>query len=86
MKLVGFDVETRGIDTGYALQPFRAKSGEPWITSVAVAAQDKTVGRLAPTKEWLRKWLTGMARTETRIVGWNTPFDMAWLIAIGLRD
>jgi DNA polymerase-1 len=86
MILCGFDVETRGIDTGYGLQPFRARSGEAWLTSVAISSQGKVAGRLRPTTEWLRKWLKGMARSGTRIVGWNTPFDMAWLIALGLRE
>jgi DNA polymerase-1 len=86
MKLVGFDVETRGIDIGYGLQPFRARDGSAWLTSCAIASQGKTAGRLRPTTEWLRKLLTGMARTETTLVGWNTSFDVAWLIALGLRE
>ena len=86
MKLTSFDVETRGIDTGYALQPFRAKTGEAWLTMCAIATPNKTTGYMSPSKELLREWLTEMARTKTRIVGWNTPFDMAWLIAMGLRD
>jgi DNA polymerase-1 len=85
-KLVGFDVETRGIDVGYALQPFRARTGEAWLTSAAIASDKMTVGRLNPSTEWLRKWLREMARTETTIIGWNTPFDAAWLIALGLRE
>ena len=86
MKLAAFDVETRGVDVGYGLQPFRAKTGEAWLTMCAIASEAGVVGRMRPTTEWLRKWLRGMSCTKTRIVGWNTPFDMAWLIALGLRD
>lgn len=86
MKLCAFDVETRGVDVGYALQPFRARTGEAWLTMCAISTGTKTTGRLRPTTEWLRKWLRGMARTDTTICGWNVAFDAAWLIALGLRE
>lgn len=36
--------------------------------------------------EKLRICLRWAAETDTYIVGWNTPFDVAWLIALGLRE
>ena len=86
MKLVSFDVETRGVDVGYGLQPFRAKSGDAWLTMCAMANDKGSMGYMKPTAEQLGKWLDRCAETKTNIVAWNAPFDMAWLIAMGLRD
>ena len=86
MRLCGFDLETRGVQTGFALQPFRIGTGEAWITSAAIATDTKVVGRLNPAKEWLRQCLQAAAKTDTTIVGHNIAFDISWLIALGLRD
>lgn len=86
MKLVSFDVETRGVDVGYGLQPFRAKSGDAWLTMCAMANDKGSMGYMKPTVGQLRQWLDRCAATKTNIVAWNAPFDMAWLIALGLRE
>ena len=89
MQFAGFDVETWGTDPAYALQPFRARSGDAWLTA-AVFKADGFVGFRAlnsPTlKAKLRVCLHWAAKNNVTIVGWNTPFDVAWLIALGLRD
>lgn len=91
MKLLAFDVETWGVEPAYALQPFRARSGHAWLTSYAVAVLGRqgdvsTAGELFPTIETLRLLLVRCAETKTRIVAWNAIFDIAWLIALGLRE
>jgi DNA polymerase-1 len=97
VKLVSFDVETRGTDVGYALQPFRARSDEAWITMWACATSatrakgvnliepDPTARRVRSIAS-LGAWLRECAKRGITIAGWNTAFDMAWLIALGLRD
>ena len=87
LNLVGFDVETRGVDHGYGLQPFRAKSGAAWVTMAAFVGSDdhSAAHMMKPTVEWLRGRLCAARDTGTTIVGWNTAFDVAWLIALGLR-
>lgn len=96
MKLTAFDVETRGTEEGYGLQPFRAKTDEAWLTMCAMATDKGVSGfrypdtdppvRRMKTVASLGAWLRKCAETKTTIVGWNTPFDMAWLIALGLKD
>lgn len=86
MKLVAFDSETWGKLPEYALQPFRARTGDAWLTSFAVASDTSVRGTLKPSKAQLRGWLQSMARADVRVVGWNTPFDLAWLIALGLKE
>ena len=86
MKLVAFDVETRGTEMGYGLQPFRALTGEAWLTMCAMVDDQDEVSLMKPTAATLRRWLKECAENGVTIVGWNTPFDMAWLIAMGLRE
>lgn len=86
MKLISFDVETRGVDVGYGLQPARAENGEAWLTMCAMANDKGAMGYMKPTANQLRQWLNRCAETKTNIVAWNAPFDMAWLIAMGLRE
>lgn len=56
------------------------------MTSFAASEGSQVWGTLAPSREYLRGFLETQARHGTRIVGWNTPFDVAWLIALGLRE
>lgn len=86
MKLVAMDVETWGDKPEYALQAFRVSEGKSYLTSFACAAGDTVRGTLYPTAEQLRGWLKAMSAANARIVGWNTAFDMSWLIALGLRE
>lgn len=99
MRLKAFDVETDGVEREYALQPFRAGVGpmlqnngvrQAWLSAYATAeyveGEVVTDGELKPDVETLRNMLTDAAANNITIVGWNTPFDVAWLIALGLRD
>lgn len=91
MKLMSFDVETFGTLPEYALQPYRALANDAWLTSYAVAYRDDdgelhTDGSLRPQIEDLREFLTDAAAKGAHIVAWNAPFDVAWLIALGLRE
>lgn len=86
MKLLALDVETSGNQPGYGLQPCRALTGDAWLTSIAFASKGGVSATLNPSVEMIRRVLVDCARRKITIVGWNTPFDMAWLIAVGLRD
>lgn len=91
MRLVGFDVETTGALEEYALQPHRAVSGQAWLTSFALAmrrpdGEIKAGGKLTPTRDDLTDFLVTAGSRGWTIVGWNTAFDVAWLIALGLRE
>lgn len=90
MKLVSFDIETGGVFREYALQPCRAVQGTGWITSYAVArrvdGEVLTEGTLQPNIKELRKFLKQCKKDGAHIVAWNAPFDVAWLIAVGLRE
>lgn len=90
MKLVSFDIETGGALQEYALQPFRATRGFGWITSYATASyadgEVVTDGKLQPSVSELSKFLRRCAKEDAHIVAWNAPFDVAWLIAVGLRE
>ena len=96
MKIKAFDVETRGVQTGYALQPFRAEAGDAWLTMFATADErgedgfvfnyaDPDIRRIEMVAR-LGKFLTECAETKTTIAAWNAPFDAAWAIALGLRE
>lgn len=87
MKLAAFDVESYGTLPEYALQPFRARTKDAWLTSAAFYSGDDAFDNVThmPTVTHLRRYLAHCAATGTRIVGWNTSFDVAWLIALGLR-
>lgn len=86
MKLLALDVETSGNQPGYGLQPCRVLTGDAWLTSIAFATAGGVSATLNPDVGMIRKVLVSCARTKTTIVGWNTAFDIAWLIAVGLRD
>lgn len=96
MKLASFDVETRGTQHGYALQPFRARTNEAWVTMLAVASDTGVEGCRFPEADhvvrkvrfvsYIGRFLRACARDCVTIVCWNAPFDIAWCIAAGLRD
>lgn len=92
MKFISFDVETSGTLPEYALQPFRARTGDAWLTSVAWHTTEEELdlgNRLNwdrdPNLDDVRHILKTCAEKNVRIVAWNAPFDVAWLIALGLR-
>lgn len=85
VKFVSFDVETRGTEPTFSLQPCRALTGEAWLTSAAWAGPQTHV-TLKPSKAELRAFLTTAASNDETICTWNGAFDIAWLLAMGLRD
>lgn len=85
VNFIGFDVETRGSQPTYALEPCRTQTGEAWLTSFAWA-DPTTHHTLKPTQAELRYFLNECIAKKQTICGWNTPFDIAWLIAMGLKD
>lgn len=88
--LCGFDLETPQDIPEYGLQPWRARTGEATIKSVAIwAPVSELTGGFAfakrmPSKEWFKAFLEWSARSKTTLVGWNLLFDLSWLHAIGL--
>src|SRR4051812_2008739 len=93
MKLIGFDIETKGSCDTYGLQPYRVSQGQAEITSVAfVTEEGQTIfAKLWPTVEELRVILSHVENGEgpfedAVLVGWNTQFDVSWLIAYGLES
>jgi DNA polymerase I-like protein with 3'-5' exonuclease and polymerase domains len=87
MRFVGFDIETAGEGETYGLQPYRVKQGTARITSYAFAFEGGSkYGTLNPTIEELRESLNYIAtQPDIVLVGWNTQFDVSWLIACGLE-
>lgn len=89
-KFIGFDFETSGTLPEYALQPWRVASGLAWATSLVwVYRKDgKPIinGGLNPPVEMMREMLEYAVEHDMTIVGWNTAFDIGWLIAYGLED
>lgn len=86
MKLVSFDVETRGVGVAHALQPNRVRTNEAYVSMCAFSTGDKTSGLKNPDALQLACWLHKCAAEGYTIVCWNAVFDIAWLIAMGLRD
>jgi DNA polymerase I-like protein with 3'-5' exonuclease and polymerase domains len=64
MKLIAFDIETWGLKEGYALQPWRIKTGEGGIICVSAYPD---ISELITNDNAL--WC-----------GWNLKFDTAWLM------
>ncbi len=86
---IGFDVETGGELREFMLQPYRVPKGQAWITSFAAVDEFGVVidRGLNPSVDQLRACLEKFADDPCAIVvGWNTKFDVAWLIALGLED
>ena len=75
------DLETAGEEPGVGLQPYRAMCNPPrgWITDCAVA--DLARKHVSLVKDNFQAELDKLA--GQRVVGWNTKFDIAWLIATG---
>lgn len=73
--------------TSFATAEFDA-SGSVVVPDVACEskARIRAGGLLNPTTEGARKFLTSCHERKRTIVGWNTTFDAAWLIAMGLRE
>jgi DNA polymerase I-like protein with 3'-5' exonuclease and polymerase domains len=84
LDITAFDVETWGREDLFALQPFRMRTGEAWLTSAAVAyfedGQLVTESQRLPTAQGMADWLDTVAGRY--VVCWNTPFDIAWLLVL----
>lgn len=90
-KFIAFDFETSGALHEYALQPWRVQQERAWATSLAVVQkQGKQIvpiaGGLNPTAEDMQEFLESAIYNDQTIVGWNTVFDIGWLVAYGLQD
>lgn len=82
------DFETTGDLPEYALQPWSVR-GRPSSLAIARKVDGRFAGtsssaRATPSEIWVmaRKVL----KPGAAIVGWNTAFDVAWLLSMGLRD
>lgn len=85
LKLAALDIECPQDDPAHGLQPWRARTGQAIIKSVAVYFDDgRSKAVRMPSKEWLRDFLQLCAARKITLVGWNVQFDVAWLHAIGL--
>jgi len=95
MKFAGLDIETWGTQPEYALQPWRAKQGKAWLTSIVGLPPEDTpeipkldLIRMESSLEFIlqitRRFLIACAEQGVHIATWNGPFDMAFLIALGL--
>lgn len=94
-NIVAFDVETSGVKREFALQPHRAtvahrlanqSQPQAWLTTCAHAGDGLAVGTVRPDQSYLRKLLNEFIDDGKYVVCWNAPFDVAWLLAYGLRD
>jgi DNA polymerase I-like protein with 3'-5' exonuclease and polymerase domains len=90
-KFIAFDFETSGELPEYALQPWRVKTKKAWATSLAWVYGDPddvpTIrGGLNPSVDDMREMLEFAIENDMTLVGWNTAFDIGWLIAYGLGD
>ena len=89
IHFIGFDIETAGEQRGYGLQPYRVARGESRITSFAAVDESGLIidRSLEPTREQLRAVLEHIAADPLAVaIGWNTVFDVTWLMAYGLED
>ena len=90
MTWVSFDIETSGTLPEYALQPWRMKDGQAWITSYAASFFEggdvRSYGEIMPSQGWLRRLLTEWVEKKVTVVAWNAQFECAWLIAYGLGE
>lgn len=89
-KFIAFDFETSGEKAEYALQPWRVAQSKAWATSLVTARKNGNEfvigGGLRPKVEDMRAFLEDAITNKRTIVGWNTVFDIQWLLAYGLHD
>lgn len=94
MILSAFDIETWGAKDLYALQPWRMRDGESWVTSVAYTNPSVWSGKrntacdlgFKPDREVVRTLLQSTAEQGHTLLGANIMFDAAWMIAWGLEE
>lgn len=87
---VAFDFETSGKLPEYALQPWRLRTGEAWITSIAWVYREngetKQGGTIDPDPLYIACFLAWVIDSGRTLVGWNVQFDIQWLYALGLDN
>lgn len=87
IKITTTDFETWGKLPEYALQPWRLGTDDAWITmSCWYYGPGKTVHHVSDFKKSLKTHLEFCAQNDIYIVGWNTIFECAWMIALGLKE
>lgn len=86
IQVLGFDLETQGSPSEYALQPWRAKHKQAWLSAVAYTRGEASQGQLYPCIGSIEAVLSKAAAQNMYVAGWNVAFDCAWLIALGLQD
>ena len=82
---IGFDLETWGDKQEYALQPFRALTGEAGVRAASMSMEHQ-VGKINPAAGEIRDMLSMAIKVDHYVVGWNVSFDAAWCIAVGLEE
>lgn len=93
-KYIAFDFETSGELPEYALQPWRVKQGNAWVTSLATVRKAPTSlvieggltgGSIDRVRRDTSKFLTYAIEHNLTVVGWNVAFDISWLLAYGFE-
>jgi len=88
-KMVATDLETSGKLPEYALQPWRLKRGDAWITSASMIRHDAAEGlvthvsQLFASKEQIRQMLQDAIDNDWTVIGWNVVFDVSMMMALG---
>lgn len=89
-RFIAFDFETSGDLPEYALQPWRVAQGSAWATSLVwcqrVHKNLVVEGGLAPTRQQMEAMLRYAIENKLTVCGWNTVFDIQWLLAYGLEE
>ncbi len=88
-EIAAHDLETSGQDPKFALQPWRVKTGEAWITSGSMircipgTGLIRHLSQLVPTRAQLKQMLEDAILNGWTILGWNIAFDISMLMALG---
>jgi DNA polymerase-1 len=87
-KHIALDLETSGTDDRYGLQPWRVSTEDGWIKAMSVAYYDEhgkmqVSGILDPSADDIVEVFDEFR--GKRIVCWNAPFDISWLLAYGFE-
>lgn len=85
-QVIGWDLETQGSQPGYALQPWRVKTGDAWNSAVAYTRGDAVVGQLFPQTDSIKQVLEAAVAKNLYVCGWNVTFDCGWLCVLGLQE
>lgn len=89
-QFIAFDFETSGELPEYALQPWRVAQGKSWATSLVWCERSgqklNIEGGLWPSVDMMRAMLQHAIDHKLTICGWNTVFDIQWLMSYGLTD